>query len=303
MRSSPLFVLALAILGISIAAPLIRYSDAHPITIAVWRLAIAEGIILLLLVRNGQWRQWRTLSRGDLGLATGAGVLLAMHFWWWNASLLFTTVAASVVLVNLQPIFVAIGSAVWLREAPGRRQYVGIGVAMAGALLVAWFDLGPGGLGTGSRALLGDALALGGGVTAAGYYLVGRRLRATLDVWPYVGLVYGACLVTLVVLGVALDVPFAPQPAREWAIFAALALGPMLLGHTGMNWALGHLPAYVVNLAVLGEPIGATLLAAMLPGIAEVPSLATIGGGALILTGILVTARRGGRGARATGAG
>jgi drug/metabolite transporter (DMT)-like permease len=81
------------------------------------------------------------------------------------------------------------------------------------------------------------------------------------------------------------------QSTRELAIFSALAIGPMLLGHTGLNWALKYLPAYVVNLTLLGEPVGATVLAAVLPGIREVPGVATLSGGALILAGIYMTAR------------
>jgi len=111
------------------------------------------------------------------------------------------------------------------------------------------------------RALFGDALALLGAVTAAGYYLIGRRVRKTLSLWPYVGLVYGVAFAGCVVLAVVTGGSLLPQPPRELAIFAGLALGPMLLGHTGMNWALGHLPAYVVNLTVLGEPVSAALLA------------------------------------------
>jgi drug/metabolite transporter (DMT)-like permease len=95
-----------------------------------------------------------------------------------------------------------------------------------------------------------------------------------------------------VVLAMATGAKLTPQPPRELAIFAGLAVGPTLIGHTGMNWALGHLPAYVVNLTTLGEPIGATLLAALLPGIAEIPGVWTIVGGALVLGGVLLAARR-----------
>jgi drug/metabolite transporter (DMT)-like permease len=284
-------VLVLAVLGISFAAPLVRLSAAHPVAIATWRLAFSVAIIGVVLLVGGQWRQWRTLARGDLVLALGAGVLLALHFWSWNASIGLTTVAASVVLVNLQPVFVALGSALWLREPPSRTQLAGIAVAMLGALVVAWQDVSAGGA-PGRNPVLGDLLAIIGAITAAGYYLAGRRLRASLDLWPYVGLVYGACLAVLLVLALVMRVPLLPQPSREFAIFAGLALGPMLLGHTGMNWALGHVPAYVVSLTLLGEPVGATIIAALLPGIAEVPSLGTLLGGALILSGILVTARR-----------
>jgi drug/metabolite transporter (DMT)-like permease len=224
----------------------------------------------------------------------GAGAMLALHFWSWNTSVTLTSVAASVVLVNTQPVVVALLSALWLRERPTRRQWLGIAISMLGALLVALPDFASDALdGTGHpRALLGDLLAIGGAFTAAIYLVAGRRLRASLDLWPYVGLVYGTCFVTLLVLSMLAGAPLAPQPPAELAIFAALALGPMLLGHTGLNWALKHSPAYVVNLTLLGEPVGATLIAALLPGIRETPSPATLVGGAIVLAGILLTARR-----------
>lgn len=288
-------VLLIAILGLSFAAPLVRLSRADPLAIAAWRLAFSMVIIAGFLIPGRGWRQWRRLDRRGVAIAVGAGALLALHFWSWNASLGMTTVAASVLLVNLQPAIVAGLSAVWLREAPSRRQWLGIALAMAGAVVVTAGDLRAGGTGAaGRRALVGDLLALGAGVAAALYYLGGRRLRRTLDLWPYVALVYGACLATLLVIAAVVRVPLVPQPPREYAIFAALALGPMLLGHTGMNWALRYLPAYVVNLTTLGEPVGATLLAAALPWIREMPSLLTLAGGALVLAGILLAAARAG---------
>ena len=289
-RRSPLAVLALSLLGISFAAPLVRLSANSGLVVAVGRLGVSVLVVAAMVLATGGWRQWRRLSRGDLLLALGAGAMLALHFWSWNSSLALTTVAASVVLVNLQPAFVAALSALWLREVPSRQQRVGIALAVAGAIVVGAFDAGQGGAG-GARALLGDLLALGGAVTAAAYYVAGRRLRQSLDLWPYVALVYGSCFVVLLAVALARGEPLVPQPPREWLIFVALAVGPMMLGHTGMNWALKHLPAYVVNLTVLGEPVGATLLAAFLPGIRETPGAHTLVGGALVLTGAVITAR------------
>lgn len=284
-------VLFVALAGIAVSGPLVRLSAAPALTIAVWRVGLSLVIVALMLAVTGQWRQWRRLESRALAIAALAGVSLALHFWSWNASIALTTVAASVVLVNTQPIVVAILSVVWLRERPTRRQWLGIAIAMAGALIVAAPDLAVSTHATGRNPLLGDILALVGAVTAGIYYVIGRRLRATLDVWAYVALVYGACLATLVLLAFAVHAPIGGQPRREIEIFVALAIGPMLLGHTTLNWALEFLPAYVVNLVLLGEPVGATLIAAFLPGIREVPPLATFAGGILVLAGVLMAAR------------
>jgi drug/metabolite transporter (DMT)-like permease len=291
------FVLVLALIGISFAGPLVRLSHAHPLAIAIWRLGFSLLAILVALLVTGSWRQWARLDRKGILIAGGAGALLAIHFWSWNASIALTTVAASVVLVNMQPAIVAVLSAMWLHERPSAKQWLGIAIAMIGAVVVALPDSQNGSGTSPSHAILGDALALIGAATAACYFIAGRRLRATLDLWPYVAIVYGTCFLTLIVFAMAVGAPVIDQPPREIAIFAALAAGPMLLGHTGFNWALKFLPAYVVNLTLLGEPVGATILAAVLPGIRELPTAATILGGALIVAGVFVTARARGAGA------
>jgi drug/metabolite transporter (DMT)-like permease len=280
-------VLALSVIGISFAAPLIRLSHAHAVVIATWRLFFALIIVGIALAYTGGWRQWRTLDRTGLALAAGAGVLLALHFWAWNASIALTTIAASTVLVDLQPVIVAGASAAWLRESPSRRQWIGILLAIVGAAILGSADWN-GSASHGSNAFLGDVLALGGGVAAALYYLTGRRVRQQLDLWPYVAIVYGVCFLTLLSISITAHLPLLHQPPRELAIFAALAIGPMLLGHTGMNWAVKYAPAFIVNLTVLGEPIGATVLGALLPGIRELPSGRTLLGEAIVLIGILI---------------
>jgi drug/metabolite transporter (DMT)-like permease len=287
-------VLTLALVGVSFSGPLVRLSHANPLAIAAWRLGFSLVVVAVALLLTGEWRQWRRITRAELAIAVGAGALLALHFWSWNASVALTSVAASVVLVNTQPVVVALLSAIWLREAPTRRQWLGIAIAMLGALVVAFPDFAGAAAQSAAhpQALLGDLLALGGAVTAATYFVAGRRLRSALDLWPYVALVYGSCFLTLLLLAALAGAPLAPQPPRELAIFAGLALGPMLLGHTGLNWALKHSPAYVVNLTLLGEPVGATVIAALLPGIREVPGTLTFVGGGIVLAGILMTARR-----------
>lgn len=274
----------MALAGISAAAPLTRLSASPALTIAAWRLGLALIVVAAALLLSGEWRQWRRLAWPEWRLAMGGGVALALHFWAWNRSLQLTTVAASAVLVNVHPIIVAVLSARLLGERPTRRAWAGIAVALLGAMTIAVGDAAAGAAARG--ALAGDLLALLAAVMVALYYLVGRRLRPRLELWAYVGVVYGVCFLVLLLLAALAGAPLAPLPPREIALFAGLALGPMLLGHTGLNWALRYLPAYVVGLTVLGEPVGATLLAAALPGIREIPPGTTLLGGALVLAGI-----------------
>lgn len=300
-------VLFLALLGISTSGPLARLSAAPPLAIATWRLGISLIIVAVPLLATGGWRQWRTLQRGDFAIAIAAGAFLAVHFWSWIASLGMTTVATSVLLVNLHPVAMIAGSALWLGERPTGRQIVGTVVGLCGAFVIAGGDFlgwgagsgvqvvggggrmgGGWGAGGGDRVLLGNGLALLGAVTVAFYYLSARRLRTKLDVWPYVALVYGSCFVVLLALSALNGVALAPQPPRELLIFAAIAMGPMLLGHTGFNWALKHVSAPTVSLVMLGEPVGATLIAMAVPAIREMPTARTLVGGAVILAGIVL---------------
>jgi drug/metabolite transporter (DMT)-like permease len=297
MSAKPYWVLALAMLGISFAGPLVRLSNAEALTIAVWRLGFSLVIVAGLLLASRQWRDWRKLGRSEFLIAIAAGLSLALHFWAWNASIHLTTIAASVTLVNMQPAIVAAISAAVLKEPPTPKQLLGIGIAIVGAMVIAAPDLTSGA--GASAPMMGNLLAISAAFTAAIYYTIGRRLRRVLGIWAYVSIVYGAALLTLVSIAVFRGVTLAPQPPREIAIFAGLALGPMLLGHTGMNWALKFLPAYVVNLTVLGEPIGATLLGALIPSIHQIPSVSTLVGGAIVLGGVIITAPA----PRATGAG
>ncbi len=284
------WVLALSLLGISFAGPLVRLSNADPLAIAVWRLAFSLIIVAIALLASGEWREWQRLTVRDVALASASGIALAFHFWAWNASIHLTTIAASVTLVSLQPAFIVAISAIFLREAPSRRQLAGISIAILGAMLIAAPAWSESGFLAERGAMLGNLLATSAAVTAAIYYSIGRHLRARFGIWAYVGLAYSACALTLLVLALATRVPLSPQPSREIAIFAALAIGPMLLGHTGMNWALKFLPAYVVNLVVLGEPVGATILGAIIPGIRQVPRAMTVIGGCVILGGVLIAA-------------
>src|SRR2546423_12057319 len=230
MSTKPLWVLALSLLGISFAGPLVRLSAADPVAIAVWRLGLSLVIVLGFLIASGEWRDWRRLRSTEVAMASAAGIALALHFWAWNASIHLTTIAASITLVNTQPAFVAAFSAIALDERPAPKQFFGIAIAIIGAIIIAAPDFRS--AQHGSAPLLGNLLAVSAAITAAIYYTVGRRLRGSLGIWAYVGVVYSIACATLVLISMVRGIALAPQPPREVAIFAGLAIGPMLLGHT-----------------------------------------------------------------------
>ncbi|HKJ91770.1 MAG TPA: DMT family transporter [Longimicrobiales bacterium] len=272
----------IAVLAVSWAGPLIRLTQAPALAVAMWRLVFSVAFIAAVVVARGGLRQAFRLTAAEWLLAVVSGLLLAAHFWSWIASISLTSVASSVVLVNTQPVIVALLSVAFLGEPPTRLEWGSIVVAVAGAAVIGWGDFG-----RGPAPFLGDALALAGAVFVSGYYVIGRRLRQRLDLWVYIGVVYGiAALALVVAVGLHPSVHMTGYAAGDWLVFLALAAGPMMLGHTGVNYALRYVPAYVANLALLGEPVGATLLAWWLPAIRETPSSQTVAGGVLILLGI-----------------
>ncbi|OYR57345.1 DMT family transporter [Halorubrum halodurans] len=284
-RVPPELGLVTAVLAVSTGAILVRWSDAPSSVAAFYRVLFTT----LPLLPVAAWRyreQFARIDRRDLGFATLSGVALAIHFASWFESLEWTSVAASVTLVQAQPVFVALGAWLLLRERVTRRIAVGIGIAVGGIATMSFGDF-LGGVLVGPAPLYGNALALIGAVTAAGYVLAGRSLRQRLALVPYVVVVYGVCTLSLLAFVLAQGHPLSGYPAREWAVFVGLAIGPGLFGHTVVNWALGYLESSVVSVSLLGEPVGATLLALVLLG--EAPTRFTVVGGAVVLSGIYLT--------------
>jgi drug/metabolite transporter (DMT)-like permease len=283
--AAPYIGLAVSICAISTGAILVRLSSAPSPVAAMYRVLFTTLPLLpVALLRYRE--QFRAMGRRDLLFACLSGLALAVHFASWFESLAWTSVAASVTLVQSQPIFVAVGAWALLSERVTRRIALGILVAVGGVVTMSLGDLFGGAVGT--NPLLGNGLALVGAVMAAGYVLAGRSLRQRLALLPYVVVVYSACTVGLFLLVLAQGHPLTGYGGREWLVFAGLAVGPGLLGHTVINWALAHVESSVVAVSLLGEPLGATVLAALL--LAESPAPLTLAGGALVLAGIVTTA-------------
>ncbi|HUF21546.1 MAG TPA: DMT family transporter [Burkholderiales bacterium] len=288
-RVFPYLVLACGVVVVSTAAILVRLAQAEgasSISIAAGRLAIA-AIVLAPLVWARVGAELRRLSARELLLPAASGILLALHFWTWIASLEYTSVASSTVLVTTNPLWVAIASALLLRERPGAATIAGIALTVFGSGLIFVSDTGR--ADAGAAPALGNSLALAGALAASGYLLIGRALRGRISLLAYVWLAYSAAAVTLVVAAVATGQGVGELTPNAWWFIIALALGPQLLGHTAFNWALRRLTATFVAVAILGEPVGSAALAWLMLG--ERFGVLQFVGFVLLLAGIFLAAR------------
>ncbi|QZY04028.1 DMT family transporter [Halobaculum roseum] len=288
----PLVGLAVAVVAISTSAILVELSGAPSLVKALYRVVFTTALLLPIAVsRPSDRAAFGDLGGRDLLLAAVSGVALAVHFASWFESLRWTSVAASVTLVQAQPLFVVAGAWALLDERVGRTTVVGIGVALVGMAAMSVGDtlLGAAPAITGPDPLLGNALAVLGAAAAGAYVLLGRSLRQRLPLLPYVIVVYGTCALALLAATIARGHPLVGYGTDEWLLFLAMAAGPGVFGHTVINWALAHVESSVVSVSLLGEPVGSTILAMVL--LAEYPSLVTIVGGAVVLAGVVTTTR------------
>jgi drug/metabolite transporter (DMT)-like permease len=288
------------ILAVSTASIFIRFAQANvqSLVIAAYRLTFASLILFpYTLSKNGT--ELRRLTKSSYALALLSGALLALHFATWITSLQYTSVASSVVLVTTTPLWVALFSAPLLRERIPRLVLVGLIVALLGSSIVGIADsckITSDGLACPTlsefihgQAFLGDFLALSGAWFAAGYLMIGRKLRMHMSLPSYTFLVYGMAAVVLIMVVLVSRLPVSGYPPLTYLWLLALAVIPQLFGHSVFNWSLKYLPAAYVSISLLGEPIGSTILAYFLLG--EVPNVIKLIGGGLILIGIYIASR------------
>jgi drug/metabolite transporter (DMT)-like permease len=190
-------------------------------------------------------------------------------------------------------LWVATLSYLLLGERLRRGAVIGIAVALAGTAVVSGGDVSLSG-----RAAFGDLLAILGAILAAGYFVTGRALRQRMSLLAYVSICYSVCALVMVPVVAASGQPFAALRWQDWGLLVLMALVPQILGHTVFNYLLGDVEATVVAIAVMGEPVGATLLALGFFG--ETPPWSAAAGGALILAGVYAAMTAQARARRAT---
>jgi drug/metabolite transporter (DMT)-like permease len=225
-----------------------------------------------------------SLSWKQRGLAAASGLCLALHLVTWFASLRYTSIASSVVLVTTQPIFVVIGSWLFFREKVSRKAMMGGGLSLLGSFIIGASDFQ-----IGREAFFGDLLALTAAILVSGYLLIGRRLRGGVALPVYTFYTYGSSAIVLIIASLAAGTPFAPYGTQDWIIFCALAIVCTVIGHTIFNWVLRYVQASVVSVSVLGEPLGAILWASVF--LHEYPTLRQSIGACCIFGGLFIFTR------------
>ncbi len=286
-NSRAYLAIGIAMVSISWAAIFIKWSTSTPFIIAGYRLGFTALMLLPVMFWTGGFSQLKSFSRSELALIFVSGVALTFHFGFWIVSLTLTLVSTSVILVTSHPIFVAGVSHFLLKESVRRVAAVGIVIAFAGVALISLSDYSIGG-GT----ITGDLLAFLGGLCAGVYFLSGRIARQTVALTPYAFSVYGiSALLLLLSAGLVGDTLLVTD-THEIVLFLLMAIVPTIMGHTMFNYALKRVPAHIISTSVLGEPVGASILAYyLLPH--EVPNTAIIIGGALVVGGLYIVLRRG----------
>lgn len=276
-------LLAVAILGVSMSAPLTALVAAPALGIALWRNALGAALLIpgaVTVLRR------QPLTRRQLALCMLSGAFLAAHFAAWLPSVTLTTVAASTALVCTTPMWTTLAARLTGNQVP-RLVWVGLSLGLLGVLLVTGVDVT-----VSARALSGDLLALLGGMLAAGYVLIGAAVRADVSTTAYSGVCYSTAAALLAVAALVAGVPLGGYAARDWLLILAITVCAQMLGHTIFNRVVSTVGPTVVGMAILLEVPGAALLAFVLLG--QVPPLLVVPGLVLIVAGLALVIRAGG---------
>ena len=246
--------LAVGLLAASQSGNIIRLGDAHPVAIAAWRLLIAAALLLPLC--RGRIRELKNLKKPDQILLLLAGIFLATHFFTWIAAVQMTTVANAAVFFSINPVLAALGGLIFFREKVSWRLWAAIGLGITGVLTIGLDDFS-----ISQEHFTGDLWAVVCAVLFCGYFLIGKRLRRTMDTDVYAASVYAVAALVGFVCLLLLNLPVVDYDGQTWLCFALMALVPTMIGHTSYNYALKYIPVGWIAVATLTEPVFAGIVA------------------------------------------
>lgn len=274
--------LGIGVAAVSTGAIFARLAEAPAIVVAAYRVGIAS-----LIIAPFAWIKAKdeiiNMSGREITLTALSGLFLALHFAAWISSLSYTSVANSVVLVNMNPLWVGLLTPFITGERLKKASVAGIIMSVIGAGII-----GAGDFASGENALFGDFLAVIGGICAAFYLLIGRNLRRKFSLTAYIMVCYGSAAVFLWFAVLSLGMQITGYSTSTVASFFGLAIVSQIIGHTSFNWALRWLTPGLVAVTLLGEPIVSTILAYIIFN--EKLTFLKLAGGVLILAAIYISA-------------
>lgn len=277
---NPYIPIMVGVISVALSAIFVKMATADAGVIAFYRMLFSVLLMLPIFLLKYR-REVLILSKRDWIFSAIAGVFLAFHFIFWFESLNYTSVASSTVLVTLQPIFAFVGTYFFFKEKLAFKTILSAVIAIMGSVIISWGDFQLSG-----TAFYGDILALIGCALITAYLLFGQDVRKRLSLITYTFIVYSVSTVTLFIYVVIQGESFGPHPGADWFWFFMLALIPNLLGHTLFNWSLRWVSTNVLSIAILFEPVGASILAYYVFN--ETLSSSQIVGGLIVITGILL---------------
>lgn len=274
----PLLML-IGIVAISFSSIFIKWSDAPASVQGMYRLFFTS-LLMLPFARPYSGAAF-ALRRKDWLMLGISGVMLALHFLLWMGSLKYTSVASSTMIMALEPVFIMLGAYILYKERSTSAAILGLGIAIIGVVFIGWGDIG-----LSADNLKGDLLSIGGTVAVAGHLLIGQKLVARMPSYLYSLIVFISAAAVFCVYNLLSGIPFFDYPPREWGIFVLLAVVPTVFGHILFNWLLQYASATTISMNILGEPVGASILAFLLLG--EQLTGLQWSGGVLVMSGLAV---------------
>lgn len=272
--------IVVGVISVSLSAIFVKLTASPSGLTAFYRMLISVLIMLPLFL----WKykhEVKVLNKKDWVLSSIAGVMLAFHFIIWFESLNYTSIASSTVLVTLQPIFAFVGTYFFFKEKITLKSIIAALVAISGSV---WISIGD--FRISGSALYGDILALIACAFITGYLLFGQEVRKRLSLITYTMIVYCVSSITLLIYVLIVEGTFVPIEQMDWLYFLLLAIVPNLLGHTLFNYAVKWVSTNTISMAILFEPIGATILAYLIFN--EKLITTQIIGGTIVVIGLII---------------
>lgn len=263
----------------SLSSIIIRFSEAPALVISAYRM-LFTSLMLLVPVLIYNRNEFKNVSKKEYILCTVSGIFLALHFASWISSIKMTTIANSTILVSCSPIFVALANYIIAKEKLNRKMFAGILMSLTGTIIIALGSSGS----TANNVMLGNLLAFLGAVFVAVYLVIGGIVRKNINALVYVFIVYSVSTVVLFIMCITSKTPIYPYALKEFMLFIALAFFCSILGHTVYNYMVKYVSSTLISVSTLSEPVFASTLAMLI--FKEIPSLYTLIGGVIIITGI-----------------